>query len=263
MLDRVTAIEFVATPSNGRTRPAHLVCEKADGSTPELIVKASAGCEEGVLHLAREVIAACLAGDLGLPVPTPYLVEIPPAFVDIIPDNRCRDLFRASAPVAFGSAFVTGQYATWTPGMKVTSAMLPTVAAIFAFDAIIQNPDRREGNSNCIVQGDQCRIFDHELCFAHDKILFWKPPWMLGGLNNLTTPGCHIFRAGLMGQNVDWSAVAETWKGLSDVRLSAYENAVPIEWEAAAPQVAAAISLIKLARDHIDGCLTEIQRVLT
>jgi hypothetical protein len=263
MLERVAATEYITAPGNGRTRPAHLVCEKTDGSTVELMVKASAGCEEGVVHLAREVIAACLAGDLGLPIPPPYLVEIPPAFPAIIPDDERRATFGRSVPVAFGSTFVTGQYVTWTSGTRITDAMLPTAAAIFVFDAIIQNPDRREGNSNCLVRGDQCRIFDHELCFAHDKILFWEPPWVLGGLNSLTTPGLHIFRAGLLGRGVDWPAVASKWQGLSDVRLSAYETAIPHEWAAATPTVTAAVSLIRDARDNIDGCMNEIRRVLT
>ncbi|NJO53623.1 MAG: hypothetical protein HC829_01205 [Bacteroidales bacterium] len=263
MLDRVTAMEYVAAPGNGRTKPAHLVCEKPDGTTVELIAKVSATCEEGVVHLAREVIAACLAGDLGLPVPVPHLVEFSPAFADIIPDVDRRESFRASAPLAFGSTLITGQYGTWTSGTRISDALLPTAAAIFAFDAIVQNPDRRDGNANCLVKGDQCRIFDHELCFAHDKILFWKPPWVLGGLNSLTTPGHHIFRAGLLGREVDWSPVQARWQGLSDERIATYENVIPPEWSAATAHVAVAVALIRNARDNFEGCLQEIKRVLT
>lgn len=263
MLERATAMEYVAAPGNGRTRPAHLVCEKADGSTVELIAKVTAGCDEGVVNLAREVLAACLAGDLGLPIPKPWLVEIPPAFIATMRDDERRAMFQASVPIAFGSTFVTRQFGTWTTGHRISEALLPTAAAIFAFDAIIQNPDRRVGNANCVVRGDECRIFDHELCFAHDKILFWKPPWVLGGLNSLTTPGHHIFRAGLLGRDVDWLVIASKWQGLSDVRLSAYETAIPMEWATAMPKVAAAVSLIRDARDNIDGCMNEIRRVLT
>ncbi|MDK9696976.1 MAG: hypothetical protein OEL76_11335 [Siculibacillus sp.] len=266
MLERVTAMEYVAAPGNGRTKPAHLVCEKPDGSTVELMVKASAGCEEGVVHLAREVIAACLAGDLGLPVPKPWLVEIPPAFAAIIPDTDRREKFRASVPVAFGSTLITGQYGTWVPGTRITEAMVLTAAAIFTFDAIIGNSDRKVDNANCLVRGDAIRIFDHELCFADAlllRLLRPPPPWALGGLKPLETPGAHIFRAGLVGRTVDWPSIEARWQGLSDVRLSAYENAIPPEWAAAMPQAAAAVSLIRDARDNIDGCLNEIRRVLT
>lgn len=266
MLERVTATEYVAAPGNGRTKPAHLVCETTDGATVELMAKVSAGCEQGVVHLAREVVAACLAGDLGLPVPKPWLVEIPPAFANIIPDTERRTMFRASASVAFGSTLITGQFGTWAPGTRITEAMAPTAAAIFAFDAIIGNGDRKDGNANCLVRGDAIRIFDHELCFADALLLPFlrpPPPWTLGGLKPLETPGAHIFRAGLIGRVVDWPSIGARWQGLSDVRLSAYETAIPPEWGTAKAQVSAALALVRDARDHITGCLTEIERVLT
>ncbi len=37
-------------------------------------------------------------------------------------------------------------------------AMVPVALATFVFDAIIQNPDRRSGNPNCLVRGDAFRI---------------------------------------------------------------------------------------------------------
>ena len=142
MIERVTAIEYVEPVGTGRTQPVHLVCEKSDGSTVEVIAKFSAYCDEGVVNLAREVIAACLAADLGLPIPVPYLVEIPPEFAEIIPEPALRAKIKASAPIAFGSTFVTGQYAKWFPGTAISGALLPVATAIFSFDAIIQNPDR-------------------------------------------------------------------------------------------------------------------------
>ena len=193
----------------------------------------------------------------------PYLVEIPPVFSDIVPDIARGDKIKASKPVAFGSTFITGQYSTWVTGNKISDAMLPIAAAIFAFDAIIQNPDRRDGNPNCIFRGDECRIFDHELCFAHDKILFWKPPWALDGLNTLTTPGNHIFRVGLRRRKLDFSDIRYRWRELPDARLRAYEKAIPVEWDAAVASVTAALRLIGDARDNIDGCIKEIERVLT
>jgi hypothetical protein len=65
MLTRVTAIEHHSVITSGRTRPSRIVCERADGTIVEIVAKFSAGCEEKEASLAREVIAACLAGDLG------------------------------------------------------------------------------------------------------------------------------------------------------------------------------------------------------
>jgi hypothetical protein len=263
VLEFITAIEYVGPVGNGRTQPLHLVCEKSDGSNVEVITKFSGSCDEGVVNLAREVIAACLAADLALPVPVPYLVEISPAFADIIPDAARKDKAKKSAPVAFGSTLITRQFSTWLEGTRISDVLLPVATAIFVFDAIIQNPDRRVGNANCIVKSDACRIFDHELCFTHDKILFWKPPWTMGGLNNLKTPGNHIFSVGLHGKKLDFSDIRDRWKGLSDARLLTYENAIPTEWSAAMASVKASLKLIRDARENIDDCIKEIERVLT
>jgi len=57
--------------------------------------------------------------------------------------------------------------------------------------------------------------------------------------------------------------VRAAWSGLSDARLAAYENAIPPEWAAAMPAIQSALTLIRDARDNIDGCINEAKRVLT
>jgi hypothetical protein len=141
--------------------------------------------------------------------------------------------------------------------------MLPTAAAIFTMDAIIQNVDRRTDNPNCLVKGAQFCIFDHELAFTHGVVIGWKPPWTLGGLKSLETPGFHIFRAGLVGQAIDFEPIKTAWTALSDARITEYESMVPDEWVGAAGAVKTALTLIRDARDNIDACLAEVKRVLT
>jgi len=195
----------------------------------------------------------------------PYLVECTPEFADIVPDPH-RAKVKTSALLAFGSTFVTGQYSAWVTGGRISDALLPMAAAVFAFDAIVGNPDRRDKNPNCLVKGDELRIFDHEMCFMDALMLPFlrpPPPWALGGVKPFETPGNHIFRAGLRGRKPDFSDVRSRWKGLSDARLISYEGAIPTEWAAAGQAVKASLKHIRDARDNIDGCIAEIQRVLT
>jgi len=264
LISRVVATEFMRPMLNGKTGPTLIVCQKQNGEEVEVVTKCSAGCEQKETSLATEVIGACLAADLGLPIPEPFLVELGPEFISSVPDTHAvhRNRMIASNFVAFGSRHVTGQYSAWTNGNLISEAMLPSAAAIFAFDGIIQNPDRRDGNPNCLVRGDDIRIIDHELAFAHRLILQWKAPWKVGGLQNLEAPGQHIFRAGLKGKQIDYGSIRAAWAGLSDAQISAYGNAVPAEWADATNSVASALQLIKDARDNIDACITEIQRVL-
>ena len=263
MLGRVIALEYVRQMGTGRTCPLMLNCEKPDGSVVAVVAKFSDFCEQREIHLTREVVGACLAADLGLPVPEPMLIEIPPGWSDIVPDAPLRGRIAASSPVAFGSTLMTGGYSAWTVDTKIKEAMFDTGAAIFAFDAIIQNPDRRTTNPNCLVRGEEIRIIDHELAFAHTVVLGWRPPWAPGGLNWLETKGSHIFLADLKRSGVDFAPIRQRWNAIPDDRLDEYRAAIPAEWENLAADLDSALALIRDARDNIDACITEIRRVLS
>ena len=169
----------------------------------------------------------------------------------------------ASSRVAFGSRLAGPQYAPWNPGTALFEALVPLACAVFVFDGIIQNPDRRSDNPNCLVRGDAIRIFDHELAFTHRLMIGWRPPWTLGGLRAMEAPGHHIFRGILRGRTVDYAPIREAWAGLSDARVESYAEQLPPQWTAGAAAAAEAIALIKEARDNIDACLAEVRRVLT
>jgi hypothetical protein len=211
VLKRVSPIQYDRAVTRGRTGPLFITCEATDGSAVEVVAKFSGGCHQGNVNLAREVVGACLAGDLGLPVPEPFLINIPAQWAATIPDTSERAKVQRSSPVAFGSRAVTGQLSVWSPGNSISDIMLPMAAGIFVFDGIIQNPDRRSGNPNCLVRGDELRIFDHELAFSHGLVLGWTPPWVIGGLKPMETNGNHIFRAGLKGRSIDYGPIRAAW----------------------------------------------------
>lgn len=262
MLRRITPIQFDRPATQGRTGPLFITCEAIDGSTIEVVAKFSGGCDQGNINLVREVISACLAGDVGLPVPEPFLIDVPTDWAASIINASQRAKIRESSPVAFGSRIMTGQFGTWTPGNLISDTMLPTAAAIFVFDAITQNPDRRSNNPNCLVRGDELRIFDHELAFSHELVIGWRPPWVLGGLKALEISGNHIFRAGLKGRTIDYSKIRAAWASLSDERTEKYLESLPNEWDDGVAAAETAVKLINDARDNIDAVLEEVKRVL-
>ncbi len=262
MIERAAAFEFVRAATNGRTGPLIMMCENQAGENVELFCKFSAGCEQGVIHLAREVIAVCLAADLGLPVPKPYIVDIPPDLAPIIADQSARSLITRSETVAFGST-IQRQFGAWKTGNAVSNALLPTAAATFVFDSIIQNPDRLVGNPNCLVKGEEVRLIDHDLAFSHLLVLAWRAPWVLGGLQNLKDPNHrHIFFDGLVKREIDFVQITSSWQALRDDRLQEYANAIPTAWAGAFADVNAAVRLICDARDNIEACIAEVRRVL-
>ena len=241
-----------------------LTCERADQSFVEVVAKFSGACDRNDASLAMEVVGACLAADLGLPVPRPYLLDVQPAWVATVTDIERRNVMLRSAPFAFGSTQAGPGFRVWTTVDRLADTMLPTAAGIFAFDAFINNVDRRSDNPNCLVKGSDLRIFDHELAFLYKGILFWREPWQAGALAPFATPGRHIFYEGLKGRDdVDFGPIRQAWSSIDDGRLAAYKACIPAAWSTAAPAVDDAISLIQGVRDHIDAALAEVRRVLT
>lgn len=263
MLRRIVPVQFDLATVNGRTKPSFVTCELDTGATVEVVAKFSGGCDQGNINLAREVIGACLAGDLGLPVPEPFLLNVDIEWAATIPDVERREAVLRGSSVAFGSRALVGQFNIWGAGNRVSDTMMPVAAAIFVFDAIIQNPDRRAGNPNCLVRGDQMHIFDHELAFSHGLVLGWSPPWRMGGLGTLEQSGNHIFRDDLTGRNIDFDPIRASWANLSDAQIADYEAALPMEWNDIHDTAIRSIDLIKGARDNIDAVLDEVRRVLS
>jgi hypothetical protein len=160
MIERAMMLGIDRDAQQGRIRPVIAKCIRADGTVVDLFCKLSVGCEEGVVHLAKEAIGACLAADLGLPVPQPFLVEIPSDLYGGALDRATAHRLRSSAAVAFGSRRLPNQFQRWQRHDPVSAALLPMAQAVFLFDAIIQNPDRSEANPNCLKRGDEVRIID-------------------------------------------------------------------------------------------------------
>jgi hypothetical protein len=260
MLDPLVAVRFDRRASTGKSKPCLLACEDTDHAEAELIAKMSAGCERGVEALVAESISAVLATDLGLPVPTPYLVTMGPQFIQSIVDGEIAKIARASSPIAFGSRKLPPGFTTWPRGRRIPRALIQTAAEIFAFDALIQNSDRRPENPNCLVKGSKLAIFDHELAFANRLIIGWQPPWKVGALQFMANPNAHLFFSGLRGQSIEFDSFEAAWQLISDQKLAKYEQALPSQWAASA--AADALSLVSQIRDNIATCLAEVRRVL-
>ena len=238
-----------------------MTCEDDDDAL-EVVVKLSAGCERAETSLAMEMVSALLAGDLGIPLPQPYFLEMDAEVLASIPDREWAALASRSNTLAFGSKLLPAAFNAWTPGTVPVGRMTADAAGALLFDIAIDNVDRRGTNPNCLVRGDDLRIIDHELAFP--PYLFGaRPPWEVGSLQYMASSGTHIFRDALYRRPVDWVPIAAAWKALADPHLDDYGTCLPVEWAAATPQVANAIDKIKRVRDNIDACVVEVQRLLT
>jgi hypothetical protein len=262
MLEVVQAIKFIRPMDQGRTRPSLVAIRDANGVEIEAVAKLSAGCDRKEDALIAEAITAMLAEDLGLPVPRPYFVELSAAFIDAIPNQEIRNLARQSCPICYGSRRLPQGARAWIAGSPVLPQDLEIAAAIFAFDALIDNVDRRVENTNLLVSGDRIWIYDHELAFASNLVLFWKPPWVVGARGHLAQPGKHVLFENLKGRMINLEALRVGLAKISDGRPLEYEKSIPDAWRKPENILKTALGLIASIRDNADACMAEVQRVL-
>ncbi len=262
MLKLAHPIQFNRAMQTGKSEPLLLTCEVGDGERIEVVAKFSERLERKETSLAIEVVSACLAADLGLPVPIPYLLQIDQEWIESLPQGRERKLVASSSFMGFGSTYVGPGFSAWMVGEPIRQNLKQYALEIFAFDCFIANPDRRCVNPNCLVKGDEIRIIDHDLAFFHKGAIGWKTPWQPGSLSYMATNGNHIFFDGLKGTQLNLDPIRQAWSAIDDERLRVYRGAVPQAWNSA-EAINDALDLIKGVRENIASALTEVRRVLS
>ncbi len=150
MLARLTATQFIRNMTSGKTAP--LLCGCADQTgrhDGEFVVKFLS--TKGALY---ELLCSRLATHFGILVPEPAAVQVEQEFADVV-NERLRQVAssrRIGTGLNFGSR-VVNPMTMWLVGRMIPEAMFQDATNIFAFDALIQNPDRRVTNANLFTQG--------------------------------------------------------------------------------------------------------------
>ena len=165
--------------------------------------------------------------------------------------------------IAYGSARVPSHFNAWYSGWQVSSKALPVLLLAFAFDAVVENPDRRPGNPNCLVSGDEIFLIDHELAFTPSQIE-QKSPWELGGLQYMKGKEQHIFRCELVRRSrlLDFKQLRNRWTELDEGYLAECHSVIPQEWAGGQAVAEQAITQVCRAKENIDGLIDELRRIL-
>jgi hypothetical protein len=233
-VQRLTASAYLRRMTSGRTNPAIFLCEDENGnSAGEYVVKFKAGTEAGVTGLCCELIASLLAGELGLARPTPAIVEIDPRIGDLVSsqDAPVAASIKKSGGPNFGSKVLSGGYNTWPANKNVPASLMQLAAEIYAFDALIQNPDRKANNPNLLWKGDEIYLIDHELAFSFIfQIGGTAEPWQVRGSAGSFLAN-HVFGRDLKGRLLDLNRFKGALDALSDSTIETLVDQMPIEWK--------------------------------
>jgi hypothetical protein len=156
--------------TSGRTSPMKVTGEVEGDSPTDYVVKLNGGMDLGNKGAVFELTASMLASDLGISCPSPAIVFLSAEFVELVAgiEPEKGSVLRRSIGWNFGTELMK-DIATWPVDGRIPAAMVDMAADIFAFDALIQNPDRKFDNPNLVTQGDLIRVFDHECAFS-----FWN-----------------------------------------------------------------------------------------
>jgi hypothetical protein len=260
MIPRLNAVQFHRFMRAGRTSPALCGCEDELGNrVDDYVLKLRGGMEHGQTGLLCELIGSSLARYFGLTVPDPALVVVEPDFGELVAraEPDVADRVRNSIGLNFGSRLVT-DLAEWPVDKAIPEAMWQAAVNIFAFDALIQNPDRRFNNQNLLTRGDHILVFDHEVAFSFLLTVLPAPePWRLDQQQYLTD---HVFYKALRKRAIDLGDVTAGLRALPGAALDGMIAEVPPEWNN--ERVRQIVRHLQLVSEHAEEFAEEIKRRL-
>lgn len=161
----VTALEVRRELPSGKTKPLICLCEVPDNGTNEFVVKFRSRVTNGLAGLAAEYICARLAVCLGVPQPQFALVDISAELIESSTGTVYEEMLKENLGRHIGTQYLEG-YSTWIESRPFAEELHARMSAIFAFDAIIDNADRRRTNPNLLQQDDGLYVIDHEMAFG-------------------------------------------------------------------------------------------------
>lgn len=244
---------------SGRTKPCMFFCEDdRSEKNGEYVVKLKAGLESRENGLSAELIASQLANILDIPTPEPAIVKLDIALADIISDTELSRRIRESEGMNFGSRIITGGFDTWPVDKAIPQRLRTLAAEVFAFDALIQNPDRRVNKPNILWKGDELYVIDHEMGFSFIMdILPQSQPWKVTELKFIKD---HLFYNKLKGHDINLDRFSGALELLSDDILSNIMANVPEEWRSS--NIQKIRNHISEIAGHINEFVDELRRVL-
>jgi hypothetical protein len=230
-IPQLEAASYIRQMRSGRTKPCIFACEDDVGNPAgEYVVKMRGGMESGDSGLFCELLAALLAQHFELTVSDPAIIHVDSRLAELIADPMVAELLRKSAGLNFGSRLLTGIY-IWPQDRQIPFELQTMAAEIFAFDALIQNPDRRFSNPNLLADNEHLFPIDHECAFGcRYAIPPAKEPWRLDGIDSDYLRE-HVFFRQLKGKSIDMGHFKTKLIGLNPDIIKLIVAQIPQQWQ--------------------------------
>jgi hypothetical protein len=228
------ATDFESVFERSRTKPLVLWCEPQDDDAParRFVVKSPGHPEVLESNLFAELFGNLLAREFGIPTPSPVIVALTGPLVEAIQPSLPREI-QLRAGFGVGSEYLpplTPLVSDW----KIPPALRPGATMIYAFDLLTANFDRRIGNPNCALRGQELLAYDFECCFSFLRALFGPPAWEV---SRLKIAEHHIFQRELHALGADWTPFMEALERLDEALLRSLAKDFPTPWLSSSERV--------------------------
>lgn len=252
----------------GLNRPFLVLGEAQDGSGRcPLVVKSRAGYEDRPEAMLKELFALLLARELGLKAPEPVLVEIPSGFDWVAADHpEHAELIRKSAGWNVGTLHLGEAWKPWMRGSPPRSIAPETLETAYAFDALVENPDREADNPNMLWRGDELAVLDFDKAFSFLREGKNEPrPWRKALVRLNLERHClfpHLPEGNdgeLLGIGI-WDAFEEWWLGAPAGTISAQIASGFPDPDLDLPQMEAYFTKLAAAAEDFFRYLTDASR---
>ena len=270
MLETWDAENLDGNLSSGRTHPLIIECIRLPESRrrkPELtkkrerrvmVVKALGLPEITEESLFREVFGNLLARELGLGTPTPALINLSPQFVEATRPHLSTLGLHLKPGIGVGCEYFRQGFAGIVPGAYLTPDELIQSSLIYAFDLLVQNPDRTARKPNCASRGGRLIAYDFEMSFSFLLVIgLLGQPWEVSkhgiGRN-------HLFYQALKDKSIDWKPFIMALGKLTEKRLHKLAVSLPEGWRGSKEKV---VKHIEAARHNLSKLELELQRSLS
>jgi len=166
----LTPISFEKTlESGGRTKPIIVRIKTNDNTeTDQYVVKLYGNNELGHHSSLREMLGAKMAIYFDIKSPLPAVMEITTDFVNLaVPGNQKLTL-ENSCGYNYSSTYILGAKIYQNSSLLLKEYQNQALA-IFAFDLLLCNYDRRSERPNLFFDDNGFIVYDHEMAFPYSK----------------------------------------------------------------------------------------------
>lgn len=226
-----TAEQYLGRAESGRTRPLRLSCshQAEEGASArdiaEFYAKFAGLPEVTERSLFAEMTGNVLARSCGITTGEPAFIEIHPSFSDFL---RHMDV-RLSAGLGVGSRNLGAGLGPPAFG-RWSQEQVEEAARLYLFDLLVQNPDRRPDNPNCLVVSRRLAAIDFETCFSFLYPVVGPPvqPWELSRHGIARR---HLFFSEVKEAGVEWHVLVDGMLTVMMHAMGAAEVWMPVSWK--------------------------------